>query len=121
MVVRSVEEVKKKFKPISVIETEDSFWVLKDKDKGYFRVLKPRPLKQVQDILSEGLFPSRYVKLLENLTETKALSVARKIKKDLLLWGAAGTRMSTFSGKGTFPRGEVKLKYECYNTCERTT
>ncbi len=95
VIARSIEDIKKRFNPIDVIESEGFFWVLQDREKGYFKVFKPRPIEEIVNTLQLGGFPDRYIELLKNVVDTKALKVAKKAKKGLLLWGPAGTGKTT--------------------------
>ena len=91
MVARSREELEKRYG--HVIEEEDFYWV--KTQKGYAKFLKPRTLEQVKEILRLTGFPERYISLLENLRRTRAIELALKTRKGLLLRGPAGTGKTT--------------------------
>ena len=95
VIARSLEEIKERLKPIDVIETEDFYWVLKDKEKGYFKVFKPRPREETQHLLREGGFPERYIRLLGSIKRTKAIEVIKRAKRGAHLWGPAGVGKTT--------------------------
>ena len=95
VIARSIEEIRARLKPIDVIETEDFFWVLKDKEKGYFRVFKPRRVEETRYLLSEGGFPERYIRLLGSIKRTKAIEAVRNAKRGAHLWGPAGVGKTT--------------------------
>ena len=93
IVARTLEELKKKLKVEyeKIIEDRDMFWV-KTK-KGWISAFKPRTKTEIESVLREGRFPTKYIQqvLKGKRLKTEALKKAMKSKKKWILQsGMAG-------------------------------
>jgi len=73
-----------------IIELEDYYWI--ETEKGLFKAFKPRRKEEIENILTSGLFPEKFIKqvLYSERMKTEALTKALRARKGIIQEGKAG-------------------------------